>query len=124
MFQILKKLQRLFSDKLISSNLKIVFTSPVKVKSFSTFQDKLPKMLLSGLVYKQKCSGCNAAYYGKTKLHFKVQLFEHLGISYLTGKKGEIGNNKLSKIQEHFLSCNYSPSFEDFSILTKEIKCF
>ena len=34
-FQIRKKLQKLFSDKLKSCNLKIVFTSPVRVKSFS-----------------------------------------------------------------------------------------
>ena len=39
-FQIRKKLQKLFSDKLKSCNLKIVFTSPVRVKSFFTFKDK------------------------------------------------------------------------------------
>ena len=60
LFQIRKKLQKLFSDKLTSCNLKIVFTSPVRVKSFFTFKDKLPKMLLSGLVYQYKCGGCNA----------------------------------------------------------------
>ena len=61
-FQIRKKLQKLFSDKLTSCNLKIVFTPPVRVKSFFTLKDKLPKMLLSGLVYKYKCGGCNATY--------------------------------------------------------------
>ena len=66
-FQIRKKLQKLFSDKLSSCNLKIVFTSPVRVKNFSTFKDKLSKMLLSGLVYKYKCGSCNATYHGKTK---------------------------------------------------------
>ena len=50
-FQIRKKLQRSFSDKLMSCNLKIVFTSLVWIKSFFPFEDKLPKMLLSGLVY-------------------------------------------------------------------------
>ena len=50
--QIRKKLQKLFSDKLTSCNLKIVFASSVRVKSFFTFKEKLPKMLLSGLVYK------------------------------------------------------------------------
>ena len=34
-FQIRKKLQKLFSDKLTSCNLKIVFTSPIRVKAFS-----------------------------------------------------------------------------------------
>ena len=79
-FKIRKKLQKLFSDKLKSCNLKIVFTSPVRVKSFFTFKDKLPKMLLSGLVYQYKCGGSNATYYGKTKRHFKVQICEHLDI--------------------------------------------
>ena len=35
-FQIRKKLQKFFSDKLTSCNLKIVLTSPVRVKAFST----------------------------------------------------------------------------------------
>ena len=44
-FQIRKKHQKIFSNKLTSCNLKIAFTSPVSVKSFFTFKDKLPKML-------------------------------------------------------------------------------
>ena len=80
-FQIRKKLQKLFSDKLTSCNLKIVFTSPVRVKSFFTFKDKLPKMLLSGLVYQYKCGGCNFTYSGKIKRHFKVRICESLDIS-------------------------------------------
>ena len=55
----------------MSCNLKIVFTLPVKVKSFFTFNDKLLKTLLSGLVDKYKCGGCNAACYGKTKRHYR-----------------------------------------------------
>ena len=77
-------------------------------------------MLLSGLVYKYKCDDCNATYYGKTKRHFKVRICEHLGILRLTGKKVKIDNNKLTAIKEHLLCCNYSPSFEDFSISTRE----
>ena len=46
--------------------------------------------------------------------------YEHLGISHLTGKKVKFDNGKLTAIQEHTLYCNYSPSFEDFSILTRE----
>ena len=123
-FQIWIKLQKLFSDKLTSCYLKIAFTSPVRVKSFFTFKDKLPKMLLSGLVYSYKCGACNASYYGTTKHHFKVRICEHLDISHLTGKKVKIDNNKLMAIQEHLLCCNYSPSFEDFSILTRESNDF
>ena len=51
LFQIRNKLKKLFNDKMASCNLKIVFTSLVRVKSFFTFKDKLPKMLHSGFVY-------------------------------------------------------------------------
>ena len=78
----------------------------------------------SGLVYKYKCGGCNATYYGKTKRHFKVRICEHVSISHLTRKKVKIDSNKLTAIQEHLLCCNYSPSFEDFSILTRESNNF
>ena len=81
-------------------------------------------MLLSGLLYKCKCGGRNATYYGKTKRNFKDRICEHLDISHLTGKKVKIDNNKLMAIQEHLLCCNYSPSFEDFSILTRESNDF
>ena len=76
-------------------------------------------MLLSRLAYMYKCGGYNATYYGKTKRQFKVRIWEHSGISHFTGKKVKI-DNKLTTIQEHLLCCNYSPSFEDFSMLTWE----
>ena len=50
----------------------------------------------------------------------KSQIWEHLGISRITGKKLKIDNNKLTTVEEHLLCCNYSPSFGNFSILTKE----
>ena len=113
-----------YLEKLQSCTLKIVFISPVRVKKNFTFKDKLSKMLLSGLVYKYKCGGCNANYYGNTKRHLKVRICEHLGISYLTKKKVKIDNNKLTATQGHLLCCNYSPSFEDFSVLTRESNDF
>ena len=81
-------------------------------------------MLLSGLIYNYKCGACNASYYGTTKHHFKVRICEHLDISHLTGKKVKIGNKKFTAIQEHLLYCNYSPSLEGFSILTRESNDF
>ena len=123
-FQILKKLQKLFNHKLTYYNLKLVFTSPVRVKSYLTFKDKLPKLLLSGLVCKYKCVGCNATCYGKTKRYLKVRICEHLRISCLTGKKVKIDNNKLTTIQEPLLCWNYSSPYEHFSILIKESNDF
>ena len=81
-------------------------------------------MLLSGLAYKYKCGGCNATCYGKTKHHFKIRVYDNLGISHLTGKKVKINNNKLTAIQEQLSCSNYSPSFKDVSILTRETTDF
>ena len=90
-FQIRKKLQKLFSDKLTSCNLKIVFMSPVRIKSFFTFKDKLPKMLLSTLFYQYKYCGCNATYYGNTKQHFKVPICERLINGHTTSNPRRFG---------------------------------
>ena len=98
---------------------KSFLTSSVRSKSFWTFKDKLPKILLLGLAYKYKCGCCNANYYGKTKHHFKVRIYEHLGISHLTGKNVNADSNKLSVIQEHLLHCNYFQSYGDFCIWTR-----
>ena len=56
--------------------------------------------------------------------NFKVRICEHVGISHLTGKKVKIDKNKLTAIQEHHFCFNYSPSFEVFSILTRESNDF
>ena len=117
LLEVRKKLQKIFSAKLPICNLKIISTSPVRVKIVFTVKDKLLKILLSGLVYKCRCGACKATYYGKTKTHFKVRICGHLGISHVIGKKLTIDNIKLTAIQEHLLCCGYSSSFEDFSIL-------
>ena len=58
-------------------------------------------------------------------LRFKFERsFKNYLVSHLTDKKVKIDNNKLTAIQEHLLCCNYSPSFEDFSILTRESNDF
>ena len=75
-------------------DLKIVFTSPDRVKSFLNFKDKLLKMLLAELAYKYKCGGCSIPYYSKTKRYFKARICKHFGISHLVGKKVKIKTNK------------------------------
>ena len=46
-FQIQNKLQKIYTDKMTSCNLKVVLMSTVTVKSFFTVKDKLPNMILS-----------------------------------------------------------------------------
>ena len=53
--------------------------------------------------------------------HLNVRIEEHIGILTLTKKKFK---PKGSAVSDHMLLCNHSPSFENFSVLTKENKKF
>ena len=50
-----------------------------------------------------------------TKRYFTVRMCEHLRVSALTGKRVKGDNN--FAIKEHYLFCNHSSGFDDFSIL-------
>ena len=81
----------IFLKLLFMKNITIYFLffrSTRRLSNCFSFKDRLPSSLLSGLVYKFKCCDCNVTYYGKTKLHFKVRISEHLGVSPLTEKRG------------------------------------
>ena len=82
--QIRTRINRVMKNKRSHCNFRIVFQCKCKLINFFTFKDKIPVFLRSGIVYKFKCGGCNATYYGKTKRDFKVRMCEHLGVSALT----------------------------------------
>ena len=82
----------------MSFNLKIVFTSDVRVKSFFTFKDKSPKMWRSEFAYNCNYDDCNITYYVETKHPFEVQTYEHLDILHFIGKKVKTYNNMLRAI--------------------------
>ena len=79
------RLNKIFRSKIPTCKL-VIFRLSVRIKNFFGFKDKIPRELKSGLVYRFKCGGCNTTYYGKTIRHFHVRIYEHLGISPLTGK--------------------------------------
>ena len=79
--QIGSRINRVLKNKLPHCNVRIAFKSKCKFINFVTFKDKIPVFARSGIVYKIKCHGCNATYYGKTKRHFKVRICGHLRVS-------------------------------------------
>ena len=85
--QILTGINRVTKNKLPYCNLEIVFHKKCSFIDLFTYKDKIPVFLLSGIVYKFNRGGCNAIFYSKTKRHFKVRMFENLGVSALTGKR-------------------------------------
>ena len=52
--------------------------------------------------------------------HLAVRSGEHIGISTLSNKRVQPRRN--SAVCHHLLNCNYSPTFEDFSVLCHENK--
>ena len=88
---------------------------------YSHLEDRIPKELTSGVVYKFQCGLCNKSYYGECVRHLNVRIGEHIGISQLTRKKVK---PKGSAVSNYLLLCNHSPSFENFVVLTKENKKF
>ena len=65
---------------------------------------------------------CNESYYGESIRHLDIRSGEHIGVSPFTGKK--VKPIKNSAVRDHLLHCNYSPSFDEFSIVAHENKKF
>ena len=83
-------------------------------------KDPVPQILASGVVYKFHCGLCNDSYYGECVRHFAVRSGEHIDISHVTNKR--VKPRKDSAACHRLLNCNYSPTFEDFSVLPQENK--
>ena len=67
--------------------LQIIFSSNNRLGNYISFKDNIPLNYRSFVLYKVMCNKCNLVYYGKTKRHFKVRVYEHLGISLKTGNR-------------------------------------
>ena len=98
-----------------------MFKSQNKLAKAFRFKNRISKDLTSGVVHKFQCRLCNESYYGECVRHLYVTIGEHIGILPLTKKKVKPKGNAVS---DYLLLCNHSPSFENFSVLTKENKKF
>ena len=108
-----KIVKQYFPDAYIS----FVFIIPCRLNRFFNVKDVTPVDILSNIIYKFKCSSCNAIYVDKTDRHFYVRKNEHLGTSYRTGCNITIGPR--STVMEHLLSHNHTADHANFSVLYK-----
>ena len=60
------------------------------------------------------------SFYDESIRHLDIRCGEHIGVSFLTGKK--VKPSKNSAICEYLLHCNFIPSFDNFSVLAHENK--
>ena len=115
--QIKKKLQIIFPDCGRGVQLKIVFSSPNRLRSGFVFKDRLPRELDSMLLYKFMCGTCNCTYIGETKRHFQVRSHEHMGISLLTNKLFTYNANNATAINKHCHQLEHETSIDNFQIV-------
>ena len=64
--------------------LNVVFKTSNRLRNAFRFKGQLPKCINSKVLYKYKYDICNNVYIGKTKRHFIVRQYEHLGKSIAT----------------------------------------
>ena len=102
--------------------LEIAFKCQTNLSNSFRFKDPISKDLISGIVYKFQCHLCNECYYGESIRHLDIRSGEHISVSPFTGKK--VKPIKNSAVRDHLLRCNYSPSFDNFSILAHKSKKF
>ena len=81
------KLSRYASRYFPTCRIKVIFKCNNRLKTFLRFKDRVPNNVRSHLLYRYTCDGCNAIYIGKTRRHYLVRIFEHLGVSLRTHKK-------------------------------------
>ena len=98
-----------------------MFKNKTRLGNNFHFKDQIPKDLTPGVVYKFQCGLCIESYYGECMRHLNFRIGEPIGISALTRKQVKHNN---SSVADHFLLCNNSASYDDFSILTRENKMF
>ncbi len=88
------------------------------ISNCSIFKDRHDLSLSSGVVYKFKCSCCNAAYIGKTIRHLHTRMSEHKNVSDRTGNVNNSVSEKTA-IYKHSQTC-CDVSYADFEVLARD----
>ena len=95
-------------------DISIAF-SPLKLRSFFSCKDTLPKSLQSYIVYQFTCARCKACYIGETKRYLSTRIEEHLG------------KNKKSHIYSHLQEnpqCQEKVTSDCFEIIDRASSYF
>ena len=112
------KLCNFVSKNFPQCKLQFIFDSNNRLRNFVSIKDKIP-LVRSHILYRYTCDGCNAIYIGKTRRHYLVRAFEHLGISLRTHKKytynPKNGNN--TAILNHINSKECVGKHDNFKII-------
>ena len=115
--QIKKKLQSAFRELCPGLKLKVVFSSPNRIRNGFMFKDRLPRELDSMCLYKFSCGVCNCTYIGETKRHFQVRSYEHMGTSLFTNNQYTYNSNNATAIHKHSYDFGHETNARNFNIV-------
>ena len=118
--QVKTRLIRLVKQCYPKLKLEVIFTSPKRISFLFRFKDKLPSLICSSVVYRYRCPGCHASYYGKTTRNLVVRCREHLGIN----KAGQKIKSSPSAIGDHISKSGHDASLENFEIISRTVNSF
>ena len=71
----LSKLCKEFCEERFNINLNF---NSFEIKSYFSYNDRIPDHLKPFLVYKFTCASCSSSYIGKTSFHFKTRIGEKI----------------------------------------------
>ena len=113
------KMQKFVYKYYPQCKIRVVFKCRDRLKCFLRFKDKIPTNVRSHILYKYTCNSCNAIYIGKTRRHYLVRAFEHLGISLRTHQKYTFNpaNKNNSAILSHINCQKCVGDIDNFKII-------
>ena len=112
-----KKLHLLVKRYCRSLNVRLVFSS-FKANNLFSAKDPVPNGLLSRVVYKFVCAGCNASYIGETNRHLSTRVHEHL----VTDKASNIFKHLNSNVRCKSMSSSNCFKIIDFAETAFQLK--
>ena len=115
--QVKKKIQSTFKELCPGMKLKIVLSSPNRLRSGFVFKDKLPREMDSMLLYKFTCGTCNCTYIGETKRHFQVRSSEHMGLSILTSNLLKYNASNATAVRKHCNDLEHDNNIDNIQIV-------
>ena len=90
--------------------LQVIFRGQNKLCNSFRFEDPVPQILTSVVVYKLQSGLRSESYCGEYLRHLVVKNGEHVSVSFLTNER--VQPRRHSAVCNHLLNCNYSLSLK------------
>jgi hypothetical protein len=111
-----KDLVSLLSKYFPQIEFKVILVNKYKIGSIFNFKDRLPKSMLSSIIYKHCCARCASEYVGSTTRALGVRVAEHAGRSFRTNVP--LASPPHSAIRTHAEKCDLPVRLDDFIVVS------